>query len=300
MSFRTPCWPPPQRRRVPPPRRGRQLAAPHRGQRLPGQAAAQQNSRHPRARVRRAPGRRPHPADRHRDGGTRALTQLPVDQRAAVVAMDMQGYSVADTARLLGVPEGTVKSRAARGRARLAALVHRDGRGRVRHGVGATDTGPVNSTPPAHGPATGAPRRCGMRGGRGRAGWPRWPPPRWNRRPGALPRTRVGRRHPRPQDHRDRPQRCRCRGPRSSACSTGRPTSVRSATRPGGRPVWPASAIPRPRRCWAPGRSRWTGRDAVLLVLAADAPRELTAVAVPGTCSSADTGLLADTTVRRP
>jgi hypothetical protein len=45
---------------------------------------------------------------------------------------------------------------------------------------------------------------------------------------------------------------------------------------------------------------RLEGRDAVILVLAADAPRELTAVAVTGTCSAADTGLLADTTVRRP
>lgn len=50
----------------------------------------------------------------------RALMRLPVDQRAAVVAVDMQGFSVAETARLLGVPEGTVKSRCARARARLA------------------------------------------------------------------------------------------------------------------------------------------------------------------------------------
>jgi RNA polymerase sigma-70 factor, ECF subfamily len=50
----------------------------------------------------------------------RALRQLTADQRAAVVAVDMQGYSVAETARLLGVAEGTVKSRCARGRARLA------------------------------------------------------------------------------------------------------------------------------------------------------------------------------------
>lgn len=50
----------------------------------------------------------------------RALMRLPVDQRAAVVAVDMQGYSVAETARLLGVPEGTVKSRCARARAKLA------------------------------------------------------------------------------------------------------------------------------------------------------------------------------------
>jgi RNA polymerase sigma-70 factor (ECF subfamily) len=50
----------------------------------------------------------------------RALSRLPVEQRAAVVAVDMHGYSVAETARLLGVPEGTVKSRCSRGRARLA------------------------------------------------------------------------------------------------------------------------------------------------------------------------------------
>lgn len=53
----------------------------------------------------------------------RALMRLPVEQRAAVVAVDMHGYSVADTARMLGVAEGTVKSRCARARARLAAIL---------------------------------------------------------------------------------------------------------------------------------------------------------------------------------
>jgi RNA polymerase sigma-70 factor (ECF subfamily) len=53
----------------------------------------------------------------------RALARLPIEQRAAIVAVDMQGYSVADTARLLGIPEGTVKSRCARGRVRLAELL---------------------------------------------------------------------------------------------------------------------------------------------------------------------------------
>ncbi|TAM71814.1 sigma factor-like helix-turn-helix DNA-binding protein [Mycobacterium sp.] len=53
----------------------------------------------------------------------RALMRLPVEQRAAVVAVDMQGYSVADTARLLGVAEGTIKSRCARARVRLAELL---------------------------------------------------------------------------------------------------------------------------------------------------------------------------------
>lgn len=50
----------------------------------------------------------------------RALMRLPVEQRAAVVAVDMQGFSVAETARLLGVAEGTVKSRCSRARTKLA------------------------------------------------------------------------------------------------------------------------------------------------------------------------------------
>ena len=52
-----------------------------------------------------------------------AMMRLPLEQRAALVAVDMQGYSIADTARMLGVAEGTVKSRCARGRARLAQLL---------------------------------------------------------------------------------------------------------------------------------------------------------------------------------
>jgi RNA polymerase sigma-70 factor (ECF subfamily) len=52
-----------------------------------------------------------------------ALAQLPADQRVALVLMDMQGYSVAEIAQMLDVAEGTVKSRCARGRARLAVLL---------------------------------------------------------------------------------------------------------------------------------------------------------------------------------
>jgi RNA polymerase sigma-70 factor (ECF subfamily) len=48
-----------------------------------------------------------------------AMRQLVPDQRAALVLVDMLGYSIADAAEVLGVSEGTVKSRAARGRARL-------------------------------------------------------------------------------------------------------------------------------------------------------------------------------------
>ena len=52
-----------------------------------------------------------------------ALLRLPVDQRAAVLAVDVHGYSVADAATLLDVAEGTIKSRCARARARLAILL---------------------------------------------------------------------------------------------------------------------------------------------------------------------------------
>lgn len=53
----------------------------------------------------------------------RALMRLPVEQRAAVVAVDMLGFSIFDTARMLNVAEGTVKSRCARARARLAVVL---------------------------------------------------------------------------------------------------------------------------------------------------------------------------------
>ena len=49
-----------------------------------------------------------------------ALGGLPLDQRAAIVLVDVQGFPVADAAEALGVPVGTIKSRCARGRARLA------------------------------------------------------------------------------------------------------------------------------------------------------------------------------------
>lgn len=52
-----------------------------------------------------------------------ALMLLPLDQRAAVVAVDMQGFSVAEAARMLGVPEGTVKSRRFRARNKLASTL---------------------------------------------------------------------------------------------------------------------------------------------------------------------------------
>jgi RNA polymerase sigma-70 factor (ECF subfamily) len=52
-----------------------------------------------------------------------ALRTLGQDQRAALVLVDMLGYPVADTAEILGISPGTVKSRCARGRARLLPLL---------------------------------------------------------------------------------------------------------------------------------------------------------------------------------
>ena len=61
-----------------------------------------------------------------------ALRHLPHDQQVALVLVDMLEFPVADAAALLGVAQGTVKSRCARGRARLLPrLAH------LRQSVGA-------------------------------------------------------------------------------------------------------------------------------------------------------------------
>jgi len=52
-----------------------------------------------------------------------ALAQIPADQRAALVLVDLNGYSVDEAAAALGCAPGTVKSRCHRGRARLAPLL---------------------------------------------------------------------------------------------------------------------------------------------------------------------------------
>ena len=53
----------------------------------------------------------------------RALAGLPDDQRSAIVLVDVEGRPVAEAAEILGIPEGTVKSRCSRGRARLAVAL---------------------------------------------------------------------------------------------------------------------------------------------------------------------------------
>lgn len=67
-----------------------------------------------------------------------ALRDLPHEQRAALVLVDMEGCSVAEAATVLGVAPGTVKSRCARGRAKLLP--------RLRH-LRATRTAPSGTSP---------------------------------------------------------------------------------------------------------------------------------------------------------
>ncbi|MFF7330511.1 RNA polymerase sigma factor SigM [Streptomyces sp. NPDC008150] len=107
-----------------------------------------------------------------------ALGTLPPDQRAALVLVDMQGYPVAEAARILDVPVGTVKSRCARGRARLLPLL------RHLRPEAIDETGPPGisrnrsrgpSVPPAAGPRDIGTRDPGpddpaaVKGGGGRA-----------------------------------------------------------------------------------------------------------------------------------
>ena len=53
----------------------------------------------------------------------KALDQLTEEQRTALVLVDMEGYSVEEVAEMVGCAPGTVKSRCARGRAKLAPLL---------------------------------------------------------------------------------------------------------------------------------------------------------------------------------
>ena len=56
-----------------------------------------------------------------------ALARLPMPQRVALVLVDLEDVPVAEAAELLGVPEGTVKSRCARARMALAEMLREPG-----------------------------------------------------------------------------------------------------------------------------------------------------------------------------
>jgi RNA polymerase sigma-70 factor, ECF subfamily len=82
--------------------------------------------------------------DERRSAVLRALDTLPLKQRTALVLVDMEGYSVKETAAILDCAPGTVKSRCSRGRARLLPLLleHRPS------GVPARDEGREPARPP--------------------------------------------------------------------------------------------------------------------------------------------------------
>jgi RNA polymerase sigma-70 factor (ECF subfamily) len=83
--------------------------------------------------------------EERREAVLAALDRLPPDQRAALVLVDMQGYSVEETAAVLECAPGTVKSRCSRGRARLVPLL-------------ADLLAPVEPTDPVARPSSGAGR----------------------------------------------------------------------------------------------------------------------------------------------
>jgi len=81
-----------------------------------------------------------------------ALRMLPYEQRAALVLVDMLGYPVQAAADMLGVSVGTIKSRCARGRARLAPhLSHLRGSESARPPLGSEDRADTVSGPPESG-----------------------------------------------------------------------------------------------------------------------------------------------------
>ena len=53
----------------------------------------------------------------------RALAQLPVEQREVILLVGLEDLSYDDTAKILGVPVGTVMSRLSRGRERLRSIL---------------------------------------------------------------------------------------------------------------------------------------------------------------------------------
>ncbi|MER6227656.1 MULTISPECIES: RNA polymerase sigma factor SigM [Streptomyces] len=100
-----------------------------------------------------------------------ALATLPAEQRAALVLVDMQAYPVAEAARILDVPTGTVKSRCARGRARLLPLLtHLRSRGDSMDSRMERNRTQRSSVPPASGPRdAGGGDPAGVKGGGGLA-----------------------------------------------------------------------------------------------------------------------------------
>ncbi|HST83865.1 MAG TPA: RNA polymerase sigma factor SigM [Kineosporiaceae bacterium] len=69
-----------------------------------------------------------------------ALARLPEPQRVALILVDLEDMSVAETAQILEVPEGTVKSRCSRARTAMAVMLRDVGTSRPVEGGNRTDT----------------------------------------------------------------------------------------------------------------------------------------------------------------
>ncbi|WP_163832538.1 sigma-70 family RNA polymerase sigma factor [Spartinivicinus ruber] len=55
-----------------------------------------------------------------------AIALLPIEQREVLLLVTLEEYSYADTANILGVPQGTVMSRLSRARSKLAKLLAKE------------------------------------------------------------------------------------------------------------------------------------------------------------------------------
>jgi RNA polymerase sigma-70 factor (ECF subfamily) len=64
-------------------------------------------------------------------GLARALAALDRRQREALTLVHLEGLSLAEAGQVMGVPEGTVKSRLFHARARMQALLSEDGHGKA-------------------------------------------------------------------------------------------------------------------------------------------------------------------------
>ena len=87
-----------------------------------------------------------------------ALDTLPPDQRAAIVLVDLEGWSVEDAARMLDCPTGTVKSRCFRGRAKLAERLAHLRNPEAAGSVVPPDNGAITTDGEGRGPEGGGAR----------------------------------------------------------------------------------------------------------------------------------------------